>query len=393
MLDQSLNEHAIRVLLVDDQRMVGEAVRRMLADEPNLTYEYCRDSELAVGAAEKFEPTVILQDLVMPEIDGMTLVQRYAAHPSLANVPTIVLSSQENPETKAEAFSKGATDYLVKLPDPIELRARIRHHSKSYIHLIQRNEAFDALAESQRVLAGELNEASDYVRSLLPAPQEKPLRVRWDFKSCSSVGGDSFGYRWLDDDRFMVYLLDVCGHGVGAALLSVSVMNTLSTGTLEGADLCAPDQVLVKLNDLFEMEKHNYMYFTIWYGVYNIQTGELTYATAGHPPALLFSNAEEKPVQQLIQPALPIGTMPDIEFNVGSATIQAGDRLYVYSDGVYEIQLSDGSEMQLDAFVDLLKTPPPADEDGLKTIRYQVGELQDRHHFDDDFTLVEISFG
>ncbi|MDG2277559.1 MAG: response regulator, partial [Pseudomonadales bacterium] len=99
MLDQSLNEHAIRVLLVDDQRMVGEAVRRMLADEPNLTYEYCRDSELAVGAAEKFEPTVILQDLVMPEIDGMTLVQRYAAHPSLANVPTIVLSSQENPET------------------------------------------------------------------------------------------------------------------------------------------------------------------------------------------------------------------------------------------------------------------------------------------------------
>ena len=144
---------AIRVLLVDDQRMVGEAVRRILATEPNLVYQYCKSPEEAVATAEQFEPTVILQDLVMPGIDGMSLVALYNEHPKLRDVPTIVLSSQEDPLVKAEAFSKGATDYLVKLPDPIELLARVRHHSKGYIHLLERNAAFEALADNQRILA------------------------------------------------------------------------------------------------------------------------------------------------------------------------------------------------------------------------------------------------
>ena len=92
--------HAIRVLLIDDQRMVGEAVRRMLLDEPGLVFEYCQKPEDAVATAERFGPTVILQDLVMPAIDGLTLVDRYRANPQLREVPTIVLSSQEEPLVK-----------------------------------------------------------------------------------------------------------------------------------------------------------------------------------------------------------------------------------------------------------------------------------------------------
>jgi len=383
---------AIRVLLVDDQRMVGEAVRRILATEPNLVYQYCKSPEEAVATAEQFEPTVILQDLVMPGIDGMSLVALYNEHPKLRDVPTIVLSSQEDPLVKAEAFSKGATDYLVKLPDPIELLARVRHHSKGYIHLLERNAAFEALAENQRILALELAEASDYVRSLLPAPITGDIAIRWDFESCSSVGGDSFGYHWIDDDYLVLYLLDVCGHGVGAALLSVSVMNTLSGRSLHDVDLREPDQVLAERNVIFEMEKHNDMYFTLWYGVYCKSTGTLRYSTAGHPPALLYSKDNAAAPEQLATPALPIGTMPIANFKVGEAAILPGSRLYIYSDGVYEIQLDDGREMQLEEFIPLLQSPLPSDEDGLKTIRHQVGEMQNRHNFDDDFTLVEICF-
>ena len=114
------------------------------------------------------QPTVILQDLVMPEIDGLTLVKTFRAHEPTRETPMIVLSTKEEPTVKAEAFALGANDYIVKLPDRLELLARIRYHSKGYINLLQRNEAYDALRESQRRLAKEINQAAHYLRSLLP---------------------------------------------------------------------------------------------------------------------------------------------------------------------------------------------------------------------------------
>ena len=383
--------YAIRVLLIDDQRMVGEAVRRMLVGEPNLVFEYCQKPEDAVATAERFQPTVILQDLVMPGIDGLTLVERYRANPLTREVPTIVLSSQEDAAVKADAFARGANDYLVKLPDRIELLARIRHHSRGYIHLLERNQAFDALAASQQMLAAELAEAAEYVRSQLPAPIQGPITVRWDFASCSSVGGDAFGYHWIDEDHFAAYLLDVCGHGVGAALLSVSVMNTISSGSLGNTDFRQPEKVLGRLNQLFAMERHNNMYFTIWYGVYERNTRRLRYCTAAHPAALLFGPNTDGEPERLGIPALPIGTLEDIEFSVGETLVELGSRLYIYSDGVYEVVLTNGAEMALEDFIPLVAIqPPPAL--GLESVRAAVAGMQGRDRFDDDFSLVELTF-
>ena len=383
------SRYPVRVLLVDDQRMVGEAVRRMLADEPSWVYEYCQHPQEAVATAETFKPTVILQDLVMPGIDGLSLVDIYSTNPLLKDVPTIVLSSQEEPLVKADAFARGAHDYLVKLPDRIELLARIRHHSKGYIHLMERNEAFRALDESQKVLAAELSEAADYVRSLLPEPFEGALSVCWDFESCSSVGGDSFGYFWIDDDHFAIYLLDVCGHGVGAALLSVSVINTIKGQTLRDVDFREPDSVLARLNEVFEMERHNDMYFTIWYGVYDRRTANLCYATGGHPPALLYTAGNSEP-QQLVTPSMPVGTMPGIPYKAKVVQIEDGSRLYVFSDGVYEVQINN-DEMTLDEFIPLLSSPI-TDPRGLQSIRAAVAKLQGSDQFEDDFSLIEIQF-
>jgi sigma-B regulation protein RsbU (phosphoserine phosphatase) len=138
----------------------------MLQTETDIEYHYTCNPAEALELAGQLKPTVILQDLVMPEIDGITLVKSFRAHESTVNVPMIVLSSKEEPATKAEAFAAGANDYLVKLPDPVELIARIRYHSGGYIALLQRNQAFAALEESQNALAAELNEAADYVRCL-----------------------------------------------------------------------------------------------------------------------------------------------------------------------------------------------------------------------------------
>lgn len=189
-----LTDRPITVLLVDDQAMIGEAVRRMLASEKDIVFHYCSDPALAIQKAAEIGPTVILQDLVMPDIDGLLLLRFFRANAATRDVPIIMLSVKEEAKLKADAFSFGANDYLVKLPDKIELIARIRYHSKAYINLLERNEAYQAMQKTQAQLVqaekmsslgqlvagvgheinnpvnfiyGNISHVSDYVRGLL----------------------------------------------------------------------------------------------------------------------------------------------------------------------------------------------------------------------------------
>jgi two-component system, chemotaxis family, response regulator WspR len=146
------DDQPIRVLLVDDQLMIGETVRRALADHPEIVFHYCGDATEAIVVATRFKPTVILQDLVMPSVDGLTLLYRYRTNPATKNIPVVMLSTKEDPKTKSEAFRLGANDYLVKLPDTVELVARVQYHSKAYANQVQRDEAYHALRASQREL-------------------------------------------------------------------------------------------------------------------------------------------------------------------------------------------------------------------------------------------------
>jgi two-component system, chemotaxis family, response regulator WspR len=147
------------VLLVDDQAMVAEAIRRMLADEADIEFHYCQEPGEALSRANEIKPTVILQDLIMPEVDGYTLLKYYRANPATSGTPVIILSSREDPKDKSHAFEVGASDYLVKLPDKIEMIARIRAYSKTYLLQLQRDEAYlemqklqEQLTESNRKL-------------------------------------------------------------------------------------------------------------------------------------------------------------------------------------------------------------------------------------------------
>ena len=170
----------VMVLLVDDQAMIGEAVRRALAAEANISFHFCSDPLQAVALAEQIKPTVILQDLVMPGVDGLELLAQYRSRSTLQDVPIIVLSTKEDPKVKSAAFSQGANDYLVKLPDVIELVARIRYHSRSYLALQQRDEAFRALRESQQ----QLLEANLVLQRLMRSDGLTGLANRRHFDDC-----------------------------------------------------------------------------------------------------------------------------------------------------------------------------------------------------------------
>ena len=145
-----------RVLLVDDQKIIAEAMKRLLADQPDISLYYCPNPSKAIDAAKEVKPTVILQDLIMPEVDGLTLVKFFRACPDTRDIPLVVLSSKEEPDVKYRAFENGANDYMVKFPDKLEVLARIRYHSRAYTTLCERNDAMNKLQQSQIALKKEL---------------------------------------------------------------------------------------------------------------------------------------------------------------------------------------------------------------------------------------------
>ncbi len=393
-----LTEHKVTVLLIDDQPMIGEAVRRMLAGEPDVVFHYCRDAAKAIDEAHRVQPTVILQDLVMPEIDGLTLVKMFRANEPTRETPMIVLSTKEEPTVKAEAFAMGANDYIVKLPDRLELLARIRYHSKGYINLLQRNEAYDALQESQRRLANEMKQAAHYVRSLLPEKLKKgDVRTDWRFVPSAELGGDSFGYHWLDDDHFAFFLLDVSGHGIGSALLSVSAMNVLRSQALPQTDFRKPAQVLAALNNAFQMDQQNGLFFTIWYGVYHKPSRRIDYSGGGHPPGLLMTGPSvDKAGLSVLESHGPmIGAVPDLEYQSGTAELDAFAKLYLYSDGAYELERVDKTMWPFDEFVAFMKQGPHDAEGGSKMDHLIAHDraIQGRDEFVNDFSIVEFRFG
>lgn len=158
---------AVTVLLVDDQPMVSEALQELLFSETDITFHYCKNPHEALQKAIEVKPTVILQDLVMPEVDGLMLVKLFRTNPATCKVPIIVLSNSEEAVIKADAFTNGANDYLIKLPDPIELIARLRYHSTAYHNLIQQNAAEKTLEYYNRDLEQRVQERTQALTTAL----------------------------------------------------------------------------------------------------------------------------------------------------------------------------------------------------------------------------------
>jgi phosphoserine phosphatase RsbU/P len=248
------------------------------------------------------------------------------------------------------------------------------------------------LIASQRHLMHELSQAAKYVRSLLPAPTDGAVRTRWRFEPSSKLGGDCFGYDWLDPDHFAIYLLDVSGHGVGAALLSVSVANALRARSLSDTDFRDPATVLSRLNDAFPMDRHDEKYFTIWYGVFDRTSRRLSFASAGHPPALLMTgpSADRARPVELGAGNLAVGMMPGVAFASDSVALGPYSKLYVFSDGAYEVDKPDGTMMSRDELAAYLASPPgPSGPDEVWQFAQRVGGSE---ALADDFSLLEVLF-
>jgi len=227
----------------------------------------------------------------------------------------------------------------------------------------------------------------------LPDPLSDFPAINACFIPSRQLGGDCFDYFWLDPDYLAIYLLYVSGHGLGSALPSISVLNLLRSQSLPGVNFYLHDRVLSGLNETFQMSGHNERYFTIWYGVYNRAKQQLLYASAGHPPAILLpGNCQRTPAKRLKTPGLPIGMFADAQYVNERCDIEAGSSLYIFSDGIYEINQPDGETWTLDGFVDLLTNLNQTQKISLESVLSSVRALSAKETFEDDLSLLQVHF-
>jgi serine phosphatase RsbU (regulator of sigma subunit) len=247
------------------------------------------------------------------------------------------------------------------------------------------------IAQSEE-LDRELQHASAYIQALLPPPsREGPIRIDWVYVPCARLAGDAFGYGQLGDDEFVAYLIDVAGHGAGAAMLAVAVMSQLRQRTLPDCDMRSPAEVLSTLNRLYQMDDQAGLFFTIWYGVYNARTRRLTYAAAGQHAALMVApgGAQATPVGNR---NLVIGAVPGMGYKEASVDVPAGATIYLFSDGVFEITDRAGKQWGFADFARLVEAPPVEGIGETQRLFHSIREAAAAGPLEDDFSLVVAQF-
>jgi len=241
-------------------------------------------------------------------------------------------------------------------------------------------------------LARDLAKARRYLESLLPAPlRGGAISTEWVYQPSAQLGGDAFGYHALDEHRFAVYLLDVSGHGVEACMLAVAAMNVLRQRALPDTDFRRPADVARRLNAMFAMEDHNFMFFTLWYGVFDARRRVIEYCSAGHHPAYALST-DRRDLRPLRTANPPIGIDGAGEFTADQAAIAPGETLYVFSDGVFEVVTPTGERLELDDFLRLVPGTPVSGMTEPERLHHLVKRSARVGPFDDDFSLLTVNF-
>lgn len=338
-----------QILIIDDDPAIQLLLKRTLH---NQGYEVivASNGEEGLTQAQQLRPALVICDWIMPLLNGLEVCRQVKATPELSTTIFILLTSLGSVEDRVKGLDAGADDFVCKPIEMPELKARVRAGLR--LHEMSRD-----LQTQKQLLEAELAEAADYVRSILPDPMtEPPVTINARFIPSRQLGGDGFDYYWLDSEHLAIYLLDASGHGLRAALPTLSVLNVLRSRALPKINYYQPNDVLRRLNETFQMTQRNDKYFTIWYGVYNRNKRQLTYASAGHPPAVLLHRTPDSPteVKRLKTMGLPIGMFPDVDYVNEACDVAEASTLYIFSDGIYEINQGDDTVWGLDPFVELL---------------------------------------
>lgn len=335
------------ILVVDDAPANLQVLSGMLKDR-GYKVRPVPSGKLALLAAERDPPDLILLDINMPEMNGYEVCQHLKADRQLQGIPIIFISALTEQLDKVKAFAIGGVDYLTKPFQMEELHARVETHLKLRRLQIELEEANSRLASANRRMSSDLKAAAKIQETFLPreVPRVPGTDFAWIYQPCDELAGDGLNFIPLGDGQVGLYVLDVSGHGVASALLSVTLSRLLSppsepSSILIGDGITPPAEVAARLNRLFPFDPATEQLTTMVYGILNAATREFLYVSAGHPgPVHLPSGAD--PVI-LESHGFPLG-LADEAYQERSVHLGVGDRLYLYSDGVPEAMDPAGNQ-------------------------------------------------
>lgn len=373
----------MHILIINSEFETRHFLHQLLSEE-GYDITLWDDDPQKVDFSQFSQPTLVIGEWQPGVPSGCPLtLNGVKSDPKLPPIFCLMLIPKKQLSECTKALEQGVDDWLSYPIDPDEIKARVLAGK----HILKLK---TELQDQKQLLETELAEAEAYVRSLLPNDLAEKVPINARFIPSRSLGGDSYDYYWLDPDYLVIYLLDVSGHGLGSALLSTSVLNMLRSQSLPDVNFYRPEKVLKALNETFQMNDQNEKYFTMWYGVYNRANRQLLYASAGHPPAVLISQSEKAPqtVQCLKTSGLPIGMLPDVQYYWQRCYIPPESRLYLFSDGVYEIKQFDDTIMGLNDFIDILANYSLSHT--VDEILAQVNARAQDRTFSDDLSLLEV---
>ncbi|HEX2475170.1 MAG TPA: SpoIIE family protein phosphatase [Lacipirellulaceae bacterium] len=334
------------ILIVDDTPANLQVLAGMLK-ERGYKVRPVPSGKLALLAAGRDPPDLILLDINMPEMNGYEVCEHLKADERLKGIPVIFISALTEQLDKVKAFAIGGVDYITKPFQMEELHARVETHLKLRRLQIELEETNAQLAKANGRMSRDLKAAAKIQETFLPrnVPRIPGTDFAWTYHPCDELGGDGLNVIPLGDGKVGFYILDVSGHGVASALLSVTLSRLLSPPSEPSSilirngddsdrfDIIPPAEVAATLNRLFPFDSATKQFATMIYGILNAASGEFRYVSAGHPgPVHLPCGAD--PVMLECQ-GFPIG-MTDDAYEECSVRLGTGDRLYLYTDGIPE---------------------------------------------------------
>jgi serine phosphatase RsbU (regulator of sigma subunit) len=288
-------------------------------------------------------------------------------------------------DRRPREFGAGQLENLLAFAAIIEREMNLGQVIQTQNELLRTREQ---LVATQTELHRELSDAAKYVRRMLPPPLIDVEKLEWHFEPSAHLGGDGLGYRRIDEDRVALYMIDMTGHGLGSALLAVTALEFLRSRQVRETDFSKPGEVMERLNRTFQMKDHAGKFFSCWYGVFSRKERTLTYANAGHPPALVLA---QEGLSRTAPGGPVLGVMPEIKVPVTELPFPPEAELYLFTDGLYELRDTKGGHGSYDEFFDHLQAEAGSRRSVWPSILAWMDAARKRQTIDDDVSLIRFT--
>lgn len=338
----------LTLLIVDDSKSYRHLLANILS-QWGFHVLQAQDGMQALTILNENSINVVISDWEMPEMDGGELCRQVRLHDYGHYIYIILVTARQTTDDLVLGLESGADDFLSKPIHQSQLRARL-HVAERILMLENKLEVRNQhVSTAYQQIEQDLQAAARLQRRVLPvtALNFEGYQADWIFLPSAYVSGDLLNYFMLDKHHLAFYSIDVAGHGVSAAMLSLAVSREFLSGRINERLLIVeeriipPDNVVATLNQRFCLDNEDITsYFTLIYGLIDTRTGKGSLCQAGHPTPFIIRQHGE--LVSVGLGGVPVGLFPDSEYQSCDFSLEPGDRLYLYSDGISECENLDG---------------------------------------------------